>query len=220
MDCRSVRAAATCSRDRLLDGERFINGDLATSFQHVAACEDCTEWIELAERIDRSLRIGPVGEIPDFTEKIMMEWDSVNSVHDERPIPLATRFGLLVVALLNGLLALAHLFGPVGQLGVAPGAHSRAEIAALELAVGTVFLLTVWDGRTHGRMGFMTVIVVLTLIGALRDLIVGNTTLAAETVHLPTLVGFSLMLIVAFLHDSQRGPRNLSYRSDALPQTP
>lgn len=217
MDCSQVREIVTSARDGGLAGGEIPTSSVGAAFEHAHSCSDCAVWIEASERIDRSIRIGLATEIPDLTLQIMAEWDTSRQREE---IPLTTRLSLLIVALLNAALAFMHIAGSGGVLGVRTGAHSGAELAAFELAVAAVFALTAWDGRTRGRMAFMAVISGLTLAGTVRDLIVGNTSLVAEMVHLPTLVGFSLMLIVAAAHGSPRGPRNLGYRSGALPQTP
>lgn len=217
MDCGRIREIVTSARDGALPGDAIPGSDIGVAFEHARNCSDCVTWLEAAERIDRSIRIGPAVEIPDLTPQIMAEWDVARQ---RESIPLTTRLSLVIVALLNTALAFNHIAGSGGIFGVQTGAHSAAELAAFELAVAAVFALTAWDGRTRGRMAFMAVISALTLAGTVRDLIMGNTTLAAEMVHLPTLAGFSLMLIVAAAHGSPRGPRNLGYRSGALPQTP
>lgn len=217
MDCSQVRELITSARDGGLAGDEIPTANVTVAFEHAHSCSGCASWLEASERIDRSIRIGLATEMPDLTPQIMAEWDAARQ-RDE--IPLTTRLSLIIVALLNAALAVMHLVGSGGVVGVQTGAHSGAELAAFELAVAAVFALTAWDGRTRGRMAFMAVISALTLAGTVRDLIMGNTSLLAEMVHLPTLVGFSLMLIVAAAHGSPRGPRNLGYRSGALPQTP
>lgn len=217
MECSQVREIITSARDGALPGGGIPGNHLAAAFEHACGCSACTNWLEASERIDRSIRIGLAAEIPDLTPRIMAEWDSARQRVE---IPLTTRLSLMIVALLNAALAIMHVAGSGAVVGVQTGAHSGAELAAFELAVAVVFAMTAWDGRTRGRMAFMAVIAALTLAGTLRDLVVGNTSLVAEMVHLPTLVGFSLMLIVAATHGSPRGPRNLGYRSGALPQTP
>lgn len=217
MDCGTSRAIVTSARDGALLQDKTAPGDVSEAFEHARRCSACVKWLEASERIDRSIRIGLASGIPDLTPQVMAQWDAT---HEQPAVPLTTRLSLLVVAALNAALAFMHLAGSSGAIGVPMGDHSGAELAAFELAVAAVFALTAWDGRTRGRMGFMAVIAGLTLAGTVRDLIMGNTSLVAEMVHLPTLAGFSLMLIVALTHQSPRGPRNLGYRSDALPQTP
>ncbi|RIK10477.1 MAG: hypothetical protein DCC49_03335 [Acidobacteria bacterium] len=217
MDCNKVREIVTSARDGGLPTDGTPAGDVAIALAHAGECSSCASWIDASERIDRSIRIGLAREIPDLTPRIMAEWDSARQQGD---IPLTTRLSLMIVAVLNAGLAFMHLAGSGGLFGVQTGPHSGAELAAFELAVAVVFAMTAWDGRTRGRMAFMAVISALTLAGTVRDLVMGSTSLVAEMVHLPVLVGFSLMLIVAAAHGSPRGPRNLGYRSDALPQTP
>lgn len=217
MDCSQAREIVTASRDGGLVDDVNLNASVTAAFEHAGICAGCSKWLEASEQIDRCIRIGLATEIPDLTPRIMAEWDAA---HKRYEIPLTTRLSLVIVALLNATLAFMHVVGSGGLLDVQPGAHPGVELAAFELAVAAVFAMTAWDGQTRGRMAFMAVISALTVAGTVRDLITGNTSLAAEMVHLPTLAGFSLMLIVATAHENPRGPRNLGYRSSALPQTP
>ncbi len=194
MSCASYREAASAR----LDGEPL--GLSATALEHhLASCPACAEWLAVAERAGRGLRIS--GSMPpDLSERIL----------NQVVLPVArlnrrrwlVRGGLAVLGFVQWALALPALFGQ--GMAMQMSVHAAHESAAWNLAMGASFLaVAVKPARAIGTLPILTTFVTVLSVLSIPDLLAGAVAAARLASHAGVLAG---LVLVAMLYRSERLP--------------
>jgi predicted anti-sigma-YlaC factor YlaD len=187
VDCMTCREALSAR----MDGEPEPMPASATD-QHLDECAACQAWSAEASRLTRTLRVRPVGAVPDLTAQIL----------ENAPEPMArvhwARIALGVVALAQLALGVAEVFGADQVMpGMTMSGHLFNESTAWNLALGVGLL---WAAmRTRAVVGMLPVLtgflVVLTAF-SVHDLIDGQVGLSRVASHGLLVLGLALLWVV------------------------
>jgi predicted anti-sigma-YlaC factor YlaD len=180
------------SRDLLsarLDGEATAD-ELAVLDRHLARCPACTHFAASLADVDRLTRLTSADAVPDLTGAVL-------AVHPPAPADPrrdAARWGLVVVAVAQILIAVPSLFRSTASDGV----HTTRELASWSVALAVGLLVAAWQpGRARGMLPLGLVLAGVLAIGAVVDIVTGATAGAGEAVHLLELAGIGLLWLLA-----------------------
>jgi hypothetical protein len=179
--CQAARRWVSAHRD----GEAFEDVEAA---RHLEACAACAAWVGALDGLTGRLRLRPATQ-PDLVGPALAAWQEGSAEQGYRR--LAAGRALLWVAAVTGLtLAASRLVG-IPPLSARISEHAGRELAALEAAVATGFMLAAWRPHRHvgGLLWVALTAAVLTLVGSGADVLAGRSDLGGEVAHLPLLAG-------------------------------
>jgi predicted anti-sigma-YlaC factor YlaD len=182
-----------------LDGEPTELTSAALD-SHLAACGECSAWLERVEHVTRQARLRPAA-VPDLTASILraVAADQAALVAQRAGVRQILRVSVAIAAGVQLLLALRVLVG----VGVDP--HATREMASFDIAVAVGFALAAW--RPERARAFVPVAFVLAgclATTSVFDIFDGATNLAHEVGHLAALA--QAFLLWALSRRSERDP--------------
>lgn len=178
---------------------------------HLAGCAGCRDWLAMAQRVNRAVRLQAV-EVPDLTARVLAAVSAppVTAAHGTAPPGTAApgtappavsaagadgRRQILRVAVAAAAVAQLALAVPV-LLGVggATGPHATREMASFDIALAVGFALAAY--RPRRAAAFVPVAFVLAVCLAATsamDMVGANTALIHEVGHLSAVVQAALL---------------------------
>jgi predicted anti-sigma-YlaC factor YlaD len=175
-----------------LDGED-LGMSAAELEDHLSRCAACRDFEAEAISVNRAVRIRQYKPVPDLALEIA---DTIQNARPRAKSRTRLRFRLLL-----GLTALAQLAltGPAlfgGDPDIPP--HAAHELGSFGVALGAGFLAVAWrPARAAGLAALTAVVAAGLLVTAAADVASGVTSAIHEMGHLPELIGFALVWILA-----------------------
>ncbi len=215
MTCDEARAIITAARDN----EPNVY-ELDSAEAHASSCSACRAWLEESARIDRLLTLTPLGNL-DHTATALRAWEEEFRPESKEVARLnratassMVRIGLGIAALqslwLVSLDILSFLNGSIESR------HLAGEVAAFNITVATIFLISALDGRIEGRLLAVSIATALLVAVGVADLVQGVTSMPRELLrHAPTLGGLVLMILSKIITEDGPAPD-----TQALPPVP
>ncbi len=160
---------------------------------HLSRCAACREFQAAAISVNRAVRIREYEPVPDLTAKIAQTIEQARPRAEGRA-RLRLRILLGVTALAQLALTGPALFG--GDPDIPP--HAAHELGSFGIALGAGFLAVAWrPARAAGLAALATVVAAGLFVTAAADVASGVTSAFHEVGHLPELIGFALVWILA-----------------------
>jgi predicted anti-sigma-YlaC factor YlaD len=202
MRCEDVHLALSAR----LDGEAETQ-PRALVDAHLAGCERCRDWLALAERVTRMVRVQAVA-VPDLTERI------IAASHADGSLPGLTRprasaapevtagpaVGLRWLRLLLGVLAVVQLMLAVPDLLGAVGhdAHAGREVAAFDIALAVGLLIAACYPE-HARIFAPVVLTLVMCFAAIStlDVLQGVVAPGRVAIHMIAVLQAGLLWLLA-----------------------
>ncbi|EWM19070.1 LigA protein [Kutzneria sp. 744] len=187
MDCMTCREALSAR----MDGEQEPVPAASTDL-HLEECAACQAWSAEASRLTRTLRVRPVGAVPDLAARILEDAPaSIPRVH-------WSRIALGLVALVQIALGVAEVFGADQVMpGMVMGGHLFNESTAWNLALGVGLLWAAMRPRAVvGMLPVLTGFLVALAAFSAHDLIDGQVGLSRVVSHGLLVVGLALLWVI------------------------
>jgi predicted anti-sigma-YlaC factor YlaD len=169
---------------------------------HLARCDECARWRADVQALQRSVRITAAPELEDETDRFVgaVRSDQLRrTVSARRLVPV--RLGLVAVGLAQLYLAAPNLL--LGHDAAAP-AHVAHEMGAFTVALGAGLLLAAWRPRlATGMVPIFGILSALLVLTAWIDVVLRYTAITQEWPHLLEVVGFVLLLRLAYLSNDR-----------------
>jgi predicted anti-sigma-YlaC factor YlaD len=203
--CRPVREVLSC----VLDGEAAPGDTERLARVHLAACRDCTRWYDQATRLDRLLRIGPVAaDESELADTVLSRVRTAERGRRRAPLrAVRLRAALLPVALIQLVIGVVSLSGPIGMSMGMTMTHMDHEEAAFNIAFGVALLRVAWDWRRAAvQVPMLTTFVLVLGVSSIFDLLDGAVTWTRLVTHLPILAGLLLSAALARAPAGEPGP--------------
>lgn len=199
MECSEVRLAVSAR----LDGEA-VGVDEVDVDRHLGVCTACRSFAGDAARLARQWRLSVAEPVPDLTPRVLA---SLAAVDGGPNVGGALRLALAGVGVAQAVLALPELLGD--DAGVPTHAARHLGSFAVALAVG--FLVAAWrPGRFSGLLPLSAALVACLLLTGILDLASGRTGVAAESTHVPEVVGLGLLWAVERVCRDERRARRVA----------
>jgi len=195
--CDQVREAISAS----LDGEA---GPLlpAAVDDHLAHCHDCRSWTLGVERMQRVARLTVPPVMSDETDRFVAAAQAdarVRAGQRRRLVPV--QLGLVAVAAAQLAVSVPSLL--LGHDGFAPE-HVAHELGAFTVALAVGFAVAAYRPRlANGMVPIVGIVASLLVVTAWLDASFNNTTITSEWPHLLEVVGFLLLLRLAYLSNDR-----------------
>lgn len=185
MNCDDARETVSAAAD----GEASA-GERAALEAHLGGCAACRAFLRRVELVDRSARVRPAEPVPDLVGRVTGGAGAV------RP----GRGSWMRPALAWVAVVLAGQNVPALVLGATAGAdsHLARHLGAFGVALAIGFAYVAW--RPHRAIGLLPLVAALvaTMVASTAfDLLGGDRSPLAETVHLPELAGLALLWMIA-----------------------
>ncbi|MQA14575.1 MAG: hypothetical protein GEV09_10500 [Pseudonocardiaceae bacterium] len=197
VSCDQVREAVSALLDDQDPGLRQAEVD-----EHLAGCGDCRRWRHDAARVTRLARLAPVGDGVDVSAAVL---DRVPLARRSRSRGLL-RLVLLAVALTQLALGITGLTPAVlGRGATAQGipmlgadGHLGHELAAFNVAIAVALLWIVFrPARARGPLPLLAAFVLVLAAMSVADLVAGRVGWDRLAIHLPTVAGLVLAVLLA-----------------------
>jgi predicted anti-sigma-YlaC factor YlaD len=200
MNCDAARDAISA----LLDGELPASAHLQSPGRsraqleaHLAGCAACREWREQAHEVTRRARLAVARPAPAPDPSLLAAMSTVERRGAWWRTLALTRIALVALGLAQIALSLPELLS--GVYREAP-IHVAHEMGALDVALGTGFLVAAWRPlRAQGMRTLVGCAALLLVLTTAIDLAAGRTGLGDEAPHLLVVAGWLLLWRAATL---------------------
>ena len=206
LTCRELLSAR-------LDGETTEVEDEAVS-SHLSSCPACAAFSMAVERQHREVRLHAAEAVPDLSEAILQRAGVTPggarraATRRARVLEWA-RYGLLVVALTQIVLALRELIDAVGG---DEAVHTTRHLGGWDLAFAVGLLVVAWQPeRARGLLPMAAALAGVMVVTAVLDVADGHTAAMAESTHLLEVVGLVLLWGVAWANGRRQQRRGLPF---------
>lgn len=183
--CSSIREIASAA----VDGEVTVAEQRACD-EHVERCADCRRHVERLAVLTRQVRLRAAEPVPDLASRVL----------DRARPPRLGRGGWVRPALAWVAIVLAvQSVGPL-ILGDVAGAstHVARHVGAFSAALAVGLLYAVWrPHRAFGLLPFAAALTATMLVAGVLDVVSGESSLLAESIHLTELAGLVLLWILS-----------------------
>ncbi len=162
---------------------------------HLATCPACREFKQRVTALESQVRLASLEPAPDLTPRVLAAIGALPA-RARRRVELQLRFGLAVAALVQLALSLPMLLFGTDAMG-AP-MHIAHELGAFLAALSVGYLVASWRPSSASGLLPFAGLLALGLIGtALVDISSGMTTPVHELIHVPTIIGFVFLWLLA-----------------------
>jgi predicted anti-sigma-YlaC factor YlaD len=158
--------------------------------EHLRGCASCRELADRAQLVDRLVRVRPAEPVPDLVGRVMARSGPVRLGRGGWMRPALVWVAVVLVA--QNLSALV--------LGETSGAdtHLARHLGAFGVALAIGFAYVAWrPHRASGLLPLVAALVATMLASTAFDLIDGDRSALAESVHLAELAGLALLWMIA-----------------------
>lgn len=158
--------------------------------EHLRGCASCREFADRTQLVDRLVRVRPAEPVPDLVGRVMARSGPVRLGRGGWMRPALAWVAVVLVA--QNLSALV--------LGETSGAdtHLARHLGAFGVALAIGFGYVAWrPHRASGLLPLVAALVATMLASTAFDLIDGDRSALAESVHLAELAGLALLWMIA-----------------------
>lgn len=189
-DCSRFREALSAR----LDGEDPGMPDEVLE-RHLRRCPSCAAFEHRTLGINRGLRVRPAEPVPDLTPRILSTLGEASAAVRRRAVT-PVRLALAATGLAQLFFAAPQLLGATDALD-APS-HIAHELGSFGVALAIGFLAVAWrPAKASGLTALTAVVAAGIAVTAGADIVRGTTSITHEVEHLPEILGFVLVWILA-----------------------
>ena len=163
--------------------------------RHLQSCAECRSFEAQALALNRASRVRRAEVVPDLSQSILASFRGTRTAPDRR-IVLAMRVILAATGIVQVALAAPQLL--VAQDALEAPSHIAHELGTFGVALGVGFLVVAWrPTKAVGLTALSAAVALGITVTAGTDLVRGVTSLTHELDHVPEILGFALVWILA-----------------------